>query len=587
MTPSRKKLVLMERKRRERCLQRQSEERTGTHLLEQVSVGRIDEEGDSMTKNLLIEAMPSNLTLIESKGDKIIARGEFGRVDVPTQNGRIYPAKLIEREIGRLSEDLGSRRVLGELDHPENGKTSLKRVSHVITDLKIKDGIVVGECEILNTPEGKTLKALIEAGIPVGVSSRGFGSTRPATGNLKGDVVQEDFVLKTYDFVADPAMKSAVPSIYTEDVDDETIAQMFMKEFPEIAEGMKSSDSVLVEGSKSAVATGIDREAVRKELSENFEKKLAASLILAKEELTKEIKESYDSDPTIGGAKAVLSQIAEIVGAYRAVPAERVIRDALKAKDVKIAEAMKENKTLKMSLVLEKAVAGHHMADSLRKLVRVESFDTEEELVEAVQSVVSKYPTIGDSGFVSESDVRVREENVELKGKISLLESKVEELNGKLRKVAALGERIDKERQDALRRVEEIQEEYDERLESALNEAKEAEEAKIIAEEKAQKLEMEIYKREKVAKLSNGRQVMSLLEDVDSKEAVDKLVEDKSVNRFADGELERMRSEVRRGRVHSLNEDSGNGAAVVQDVKDLQVLGLPSMREMREMAGIK
>ncbi|MEJ2293677.1 MAG: hypothetical protein P8Y23_02805, partial [Candidatus Lokiarchaeota archaeon] len=109
-------------------------------------------------RKILIESTPVTLSLVESAyGNKTIARGEFGRCGIPTQNGRIYPEKLMQREIDRLQEDLSHRRILGELDHPSSGRTSLKRVSHVITGLKIKDGIVIGEAEILNTPEGKTL----------------------------------------------------------------------------------------------------------------------------------------------------------------------------------------------------------------------------------------------------------------------------------------------------------------------------------------------------------------------------------------------------------------------------------------------
>ena len=60
--------------------------------------------------------------------------------------------------------DLGRKKVLGELDHPADGKTSLKRVSHIITNLQVMDdGQIVGEAEVLNTEAGKTLKALIKA----------------------------------------------------------------------------------------------------------------------------------------------------------------------------------------------------------------------------------------------------------------------------------------------------------------------------------------------------------------------------------------------------------------------------------------
>jgi hypothetical protein len=170
-----------------------------------------------MSKQLLIDATPIKLSLQESEG-KTVARGEFARCDVPTQNGRTYPRGVYEREIKKLQESVNSRRAFGELDHPEDGKTKLSRVSHVITKLEIdKNGVVIGEAEILNTPNGQTLKAILDSGAEVGVSSRGFGSTRSLPDGSQ--MVGEDFTLRSFDFVADPAMKCAYPQIFSEDVD--------------------------------------------------------------------------------------------------------------------------------------------------------------------------------------------------------------------------------------------------------------------------------------------------------------------------------------------------------------------------------
>ena len=61
---------------------------------------------------------------------------------------------------------------------------------------------VMGKIEILPTPNGNILKALVESGITVGVSSRGMGTLEQ-----KGELmeVQDDFELLCWDFVSTPS----------------------------------------------------------------------------------------------------------------------------------------------------------------------------------------------------------------------------------------------------------------------------------------------------------------------------------------------------------------------------------------------
>ncbi len=174
----------------------------------------------------LFDTTPIRLQVVEraNASDRMTIRGEFGRCDVPTANRRIYGRQIIESNIAALQADISRRRALGELDHPDDGRTMLKRVSHVITRLEVdENGVVIGEAEILNTPHGQALRAIIEANCEVGVSSRGTGST--ATNKDGMDEVQSDFVLRTYDFVFDPAMKTAYPQQVRESIEqaDKTV----------------------------------------------------------------------------------------------------------------------------------------------------------------------------------------------------------------------------------------------------------------------------------------------------------------------------------------------------------------------------
>jgi len=140
-------------------------------------------------------------------------RGVFQRSDVKNGNGRIYSEQLWNRVLGEgaLKQTLGSRLMLGEVEHPSDGMTNLSRVSHVITSLDKSSGKVVGEAEVLNTPSGKILQELFRAKVPVGISSRGKG-----TSYSKGGVEyvnERDYILDTFDFVYKPSTPGAYTSI--------------------------------------------------------------------------------------------------------------------------------------------------------------------------------------------------------------------------------------------------------------------------------------------------------------------------------------------------------------------------------------
>ena len=159
----------------------------------------------------IVDVYPVTLSVEEGDSGRILIKGPFGHCEQATSNGRLYRRKIMESNFLKLTESMGKRRLFGELDHPADGKTSLKRVSHIVTELSIsEDGEVVGALEPLPTPMGNILKALAKAGCELGVSSRGRGSIVNRNGV---DEVQDDFVLKTYDVVDNPASKNAFPTI--------------------------------------------------------------------------------------------------------------------------------------------------------------------------------------------------------------------------------------------------------------------------------------------------------------------------------------------------------------------------------------
>lgn len=149
----------------------------------------IVEAVDSTTKNYFIE-------------------GVFLQSDLKNRNGRMYPKNIMQKEVGRYTNEyINKNRAYGELGHPDSPSINLDRVSHMIKSLKSEGNNYIGKAKILDTPYGKIVKALIDEGAQLGVSSRGLGSLVQRNGV---NLVQDDFMLSTAaDIVADPSAPDA------------------------------------------------------------------------------------------------------------------------------------------------------------------------------------------------------------------------------------------------------------------------------------------------------------------------------------------------------------------------------------------
>jgi len=145
----------------------------------------------------------------ETNGKKnLYIEGVFLQGDIKNRNGRVYPFGVLEREVGRYTEQyVNVGRALGELGHPDGPTVNLDRVSHKIVSLKAEGSNFIGKAQILNTPMGNIAKSLLESGVKLGVSSRGMGSIEEKNG---ANYVRDDFMLATAaDIVADPSAPDA------------------------------------------------------------------------------------------------------------------------------------------------------------------------------------------------------------------------------------------------------------------------------------------------------------------------------------------------------------------------------------------
>ena len=167
-------------------------------------------------KSLIIETNLFEGRVNEDSSGRTLVKGVLQRSGAENQNGRVYPREVLEREIDKYQTLVKERRALGELDHPDSSVINLKNVSHNIREVHWEGNDVIGTVEILPTPSGNILKELLRAGILLGISSRGMGSTQPIKDNKL--LVGEDFELIGWDFVSNPSTHGAFMTPMNESV---------------------------------------------------------------------------------------------------------------------------------------------------------------------------------------------------------------------------------------------------------------------------------------------------------------------------------------------------------------------------------
>jgi len=136
----------------------------------------------------------------------VILSGKLQEAECLNGNKRIYPEKILRREIQNYKKFIDDRRAMGELDHPDSSVVNLQNVSHLVTDVWWDGKKVMGKIEVLNTPSGNILKSLVEAGIKMGISSRALGSVTQRNGKT---YVEDDLQLICFDMVSEPSTPDA------------------------------------------------------------------------------------------------------------------------------------------------------------------------------------------------------------------------------------------------------------------------------------------------------------------------------------------------------------------------------------------
>jgi hypothetical protein len=421
----------------------------------------------------------------------------------------------------------------------------LNRVSHIITGLQLgEDNVVIGEAEILDTERGKNLMAMLKAGCSVGVSSRGYGSTKP---NDKGEeIVQEDYRLVTYDFVAEPADSKALPKVFFEE--NQHMAG------PELEAKLSEEKA---------------------KLKEEFAKELVLALTKVKIEAREQAKTELLADPEVAGAKGTLDQILALVRPFvTAESAEALV----KTKDEEIAK-LRTDVTERDAKIVELEQDAAQLRETAREVGY--KFFLEQQLSNDVDAALIK-KLVGDvKGYAKAEDIKVKIEAIraELDGKRQEQTALEAKINAQVEKAAMAGQQAAQRAQVESKKAKAEADQLREALEKAVEGQKE--------------MALRLYSEKRLANHPNAGKIRPLIESSHptSKADVDEILNTFSHEPARDPDaLEKVRARVRKmtkGGTGStaLDEETPAPSTVAKQGVDFAGLGV-SLNDLQRLSGI-
>jgi hypothetical protein len=197
------------------------------------------ENSEIVSEVAVSKDLKESLKLSAGKAGTLIVKNLPGTIlNRENQNGRIYSTEVLAQAIKEARPLFETKQLLSQAcEHPEGSFVSPTTASHVVTNAYIKKNvnlIVDGEqgrfdmlfmdIEVLNTEEGKNLRALLEAECSVGTSIRGVG-------DMEGKYVK-NYEILGIDFVGNPSSSTFTRMPISESVklemkDERALKEMF------------------------------------------------------------------------------------------------------------------------------------------------------------------------------------------------------------------------------------------------------------------------------------------------------------------------------------------------------------------------
>lgn len=315
--------------------------------------------------------------LAENKKILGIAKmSKMQQADISTRNGTVYPLSILAREVKNLAETkVPQKGSYMAADHPgwnEDFRVGFRNSAAFLTKLEIdeKTGIVSGEAVVLDKDAGQDVASTFAAGGFVGVSSRGFGSTKAGdiegiNGPVSGRIIQDNFRLEGFDFVLDPSVPGAsVDSMKTEE--NQNGARSMNRDelkakFPEVYE------AVLAEGKSAAIAdlTAEGGSFVPRELHESK----VAELGEQAEKLESLQKDNDEKTAAIESKDAEIAELNE---------SKKALEEAKAEQDAALEEAERKSKRAEAEAFVAEALASHPHNEAIKDRLSDEEMATVE-----------------------------------------------------------------------------------------------------------------------------------------------------------------------------------------------------------------
>lgn len=171
-----------------------------------------------MNKEIRDITSPGELKITNSQRPGVLCtlEGPFGTSTEPTRNTRLYIRELWEKVINSkdVKEAMDTKTFFGEADHPlayqQRLESHIPQISHNITELHLgADGIVYGKLDVLDTPNGRIVKTLVDYGSKLGISSRGTGEVIHSDRYESPIVNPDNYQFITFDLVVMPGAEVA------------------------------------------------------------------------------------------------------------------------------------------------------------------------------------------------------------------------------------------------------------------------------------------------------------------------------------------------------------------------------------------
>ena len=320
-------------------------------------------------------------SLVYEEGQKGVLgklSGVFANFRTGTRNGgRLYNEELIDKRIfgnEDVMEALETRTLFGELDHPEGDRCETLAQNAAVSIIKLEkdegEGVVKGDALILDTPSGRTLKALVDSGAQMGISSRGIGEEIIENGQTIIDPDTYDFI--TFDIVVTPANKGARLSLVESKQKGNTLYKNIEKEIENctsanqlnqikkvVESTIKAGKVRLVKIIENKIATLLSDEDITDTKSEDINKGNEDIIPTSKEELVENNTDKLEENKEL--EKASSSLLRENKSLVERLEKAEKLNKLLEAK---LKESRKSSKSSRISLEEGK----HLNSETIRQL---------------------------------------------------------------------------------------------------------------------------------------------------------------------------------------------------------------------------